>query len=188
MSRGLGQGELLEAVPSRKLIVRPGASSWWGIDPSTLRVSIASVTAEGARGVSTASFPSRTGGARLAAIHELTLSLAFDLVATVGRPGVVIVEQPSGRTVNLELGYAVGVIVAAVAHATLAEVRMVASSRWKAIACGAGNIYKPKPRSGEEYGVLTWARGAGYAGSSWDEADAWGVADYARRTFALQAR
>jgi hypothetical protein len=139
--------------------------------------------------VSTVSFPSGEGGERLAAIHRLTRLLARDLCETVGYPGVVVVEQPSGKTPNPQLVYACGVIQAALVEACApVHLETVASSRWKAIACGKGNIYKPRSRADGEYGVLTWARTCGYAGGSWDEADAWGIADYARRTFALEER
>jgi hypothetical protein len=61
------------------------------------------------------------------------------------------------------------------------------SSWWKKRGCGWGAIYKPK-RVTEEYGVLTWARQNGYEGASWDEADAWGIAEAARREVALDER
>jgi hypothetical protein len=51
-----------------------------------------------------------------------------------------------------------------------------------------GNLYKPKRGHTFEYGVLTWARQNGYAGCSWDEADAWGIAEAARREVALEER
>lgn len=180
--------------PARtRLLSVPGAS-WFGVDPSTLRVAIATVSPEGARGVSTRSFPARTGGRRLAVIHYETRALARLLVDAVGEPGVIVVEQPSGRTPNLQLVYAVGVIMAAVAEAApRAVVETVPSSTWKRVACGKGNLYKPKrPRGGpvpavDEYAVFRWARDNWYAGSSWDECDAWGVADYAWRTYGLEA-
>lgn len=194
MSRGLGQTELLTPPATRRLIVRPGQTAWFGVDPSTVRVAIASVAADGARGVSTVPFAREESAKRLASIHHATRLLVTELVETVGAPGVVVVEQPSGKTPNLNLVYAVGVIVAACVSAAGCVVEMVTSSQWKALACGKGNIYKPQRVRGrpapapEDYPVLPWARSCGYVGASWDEADAWGVADYARRTFALEAR
>lgn len=193
MSRGLGQGELLEMAPERAVIVPEGHVAWWGVDPSTLRVSIATVSAEGCRGVSTRSFARRRGAERLADIFRETRLLACELIGAGVCPGVVVVEQPSGKVQNLELVYAVGVIQAALAAACCpgTHFEMVASSRWKAVACGKGNIYKPKRERGgpapqaEDYAVLAWARSLGYRGSSWDEADAMGVAEWARRTFSL---
>jgi hypothetical protein len=188
MSRGLGQTELLEVAPSRKLIVRHGHTAWWGVDPSTVRVSIATVGFDGSRGISTVGIPQEGGPGRLSSILACTRRMAREL-ALLEEPGVIVVEQPSGKTPNPQLVYAVGVVQAALLEAC-APVRLetVASSRWKAVACGKGNIYKPKRNDTAEYGVLSWARTLGYAGSSWDEADAWGVAEYARRTFALEER
>lgn len=187
--RGLGQTELLAPARTKKVQVA-GGGSWWGIDPSTLRVAITSVSAEGQRGVSTRSFPPRTGGRRLAVILYETRALARALIEAEGPPGVVVVEQPSGKTPNLPFVYAVAVIIAAVAEAApLAVVDTVPSSTWKKVACGAGNLYKPKGRNVGflDYGVAAWAREQGYRGSSWDEADSWGIADYAWRTYAIEA-
>jgi hypothetical protein len=199
MSRGLGQGELLEPAPPRKLLVPEEHVFHWGVDPSTLRVALA-VASElplrhlrVGRAVCQVPFRQTQGGERLATIWWETRRLA----ATWARswpPGVVAFEQPSGKQQNLELSYACGVIMGAVfagvLDATHHRVRTatVTSSEWKAVACGKGNIYKPKLTAREEYGVLTWARAQGYEGRSWDEADAMGVAEWARRTFALEER
>jgi hypothetical protein len=190
VSRGLGQTELLEVAPSRRLIVREGHTAWWGVDPSTLRVSIATISSDGSRGVSTVGIPTAEGPARLATILSHTRGLARELsLAEVEEPGVIVVEQPSGRTPNPQLVYAVGVVIAALVEACAPTVvETVASSRWKAVACGKGNIYKPRSKADGEYGVLTWARTVGYTGDSFDECDAYGVAEYARRTFALEER
>jgi hypothetical protein len=184
---------MLAPIRTELLQVREG-DSWWGVDPSTLRVAIASVSPEGRHGVSTRSFPTRTGGRRLAVILYETRLLARSLIDAGEVPGVIVVEQPSGKVQNLQLVYAVGVITAAVAEAApSAAVKTVVSSRWKSIACGKGDIYKPKREKGrpppapEGYGVLRWARDTfGYAGSSWDAADALGVANYAWRTYAIE--
>lgn len=197
----LGQEEIFTPPPTRKLIVPSGATSWWGIDPSTMRVAIATVTADGQRSVSTNSFAREDGGRRLASIFWGTAALARQLVhdARPARPGVIVVEQPSGKQPNPALSYAVGATIAGcfqgINEVTFDGVGphdvpmpMVSSSTWKRVACGAGNIYKPKPTSKVAYGVLTWARQHGYSGSSWDEADAWAIAEYARRTYALEQR
>lgn len=195
MTRALGQGELLEAGKPRRLIVPPAHGAWFGVDPSTVRVAIASVTGEGRRGVSVASFPSLEGPARLGVIYRETRLLARSVADAVGMPGVVACEQPSGQTPNPNLVYAVGVVLAAlVGELGGACVVTVPSSTWKSVACGNGAIYKPKRVKGgvapvaEDYGVLRWARGLGYVGSSWDAADAWGVCEWARRTFELVER
>lgn len=199
MSRGLGQGELLEAAPTRRLLVRAEHTSWWGCDPSTFRVALATVDAEGRRGVSSVPFGRADGGERLADIWRLTFLLARE-TAEMLPPGVIVVEQPSGKQANPALSYATGVIMGALfagarrATEVSTVVETVPSSRWKAIACGNGALYKPKRVRGrsapplEEYGVFRWAQDLGYTGRSWDEVDALGVADYARRTFALEVR
>lgn len=196
----LGQTEAFEVAPATKLIVPKGCTSWWGVDPSTVRIAIATISADGARSVRTNSFARLEGGQRLASIFWGSAALARVLAHDAEiRPGVIVVEQPSGKQPNPALSYAVGATIAGVFQG-INEVTfdsvgphqvpmpMVSSSTWKKIACGSGAIYKPKPTAKEEYGVLTWARSVGYTGSLWDEADAMGIADYARRTFALDPR
>lgn len=194
----LGQTEIFTPQPPRKLIVPSGATSWWGIDPSTMRVSIATITADGERRVSTNSFGREEGGRRLVGIFWGTAALARKLVHDA-RPGVIVVEQPSGKQPNPALSYAVGATVAGCFQG-INEVSfdavgphevpmpMVSSSTWKKAACGAGNAYKPKSGKIEEYAVYDWARSVGYSGRSFDEVDAYGIAEYACRTYALEAR
>src|ERR1700690_2037453 len=88
--------EQMGRSPTRRLIVPRGATAWWGVDPSTRGVSIASVSSEGARDVSTVLFPRGEGGERLASIHRLTRNLASDLLLLGEAPGLITVEQPSG--------------------------------------------------------------------------------------------
>jgi hypothetical protein len=174
----LSQQELMVPPAARRVQVPAGRTAWWGVDVSVRAVSIASVDSEGRRAVCTAPVDASEGGARLAAIWRETRDLAWRLSErTANLPGVVFVEQPSGAQPNPALSYAVGTVQAAT----------VTSSWWKKRACGKGNIYKPK-RRGDEYGVLTWARLNGYQGSSWDEADAWAIAEAARREIALVVR
>jgi hypothetical protein len=196
----LAQQELVEPAPVRRLIVPRGHSAWWGVDPSTVRLSVAYVTPEGARGVRTVPFARADGSARLSEIYAQTRLFARHVWSpwTEARvdfpaPGLVLVEQPSGKMENPNLSYAVGVIQAALydglysALGRAVRIETCTSSWWKKRACGRGNLYKPKLR-GDEYEVLTWARQNGYAGSSWDEADAWGIAEAARREVALEER
>lgn len=186
----LGQAELFVPAPTRKLIVARGATACWGVDPSTLRVAIATVTADERRGVSMASFPKLATAPRLVEIRRETLALARDLVETLP-PGLIVVEKPAGfgDRPNPDLAYAAGAIICALQEAAPAAVlELVESARWKKVSCGSGGIRKPKPTSGEEYAVLTWARELGYSGSSWDECDSWAIAEYGRRTFALEPR
>lgn len=183
MTVPLLQLEVFVPEPQRRLIVRRGMGAHWGVDPSTLRIAVAC----GSR-VQTHSFPRTEGLARLNDIYESTVAFMEDLVSWP-IPGFVLVEQPSGKTINLELVYAVGVVIAAM-EAVLpgTHFETVTSSSWKRVACGRGDIYKPRKGDGWEYGVLRWARENGYEGSSWDEADALGIAEAARRLVTLEER
>jgi hypothetical protein len=192
----LAQQELVEPAPVRRLIVPRGHSAWWGVDPSTVRLSVAFVTPEGRRGVRTVPFARAGGPARLSEIYAQTRLFALEGWVHAGfpLPGLVLVEQPSGKMENPNLSYAVGVIQAALYDGLYSmidrpvQIETCTSSWWKKRACGRGNIFKPKKRDMDPYGVLTWARQNGYAGSSWDEADAWGIAEAARREVALEER
>jgi hypothetical protein len=200
----LAQQELVEPAPVRRLIVPRGHSAWWGVDPSTVRLSVAYVTPEGARGVRTVPFARVEGPARLSEIYAQTRLFALGVsamaiaapegVGVLPAPGLVLVEQPSGKMENPNLSYAVGVIQAALfdglysAFGRAVRIETCTSSWWKKRACGRGNLYKPKRGDPEPYGVLQWARQNGYAGASWDEADAWGIAEAARREVALEER
>lgn len=191
----LGQQELLEAPPRRRLIVPVGHGAHWGVDPSTERVAFA-YACEGRRAASTASFPDLKGGARLAQIWRQTrLRALWLLEGGWPAPGLVWVEQPSGERPNPALSYAVGVIMGAVADVLPScVVETVPSATWKKGATGYGAHYKPTrkklgrtPRF-EDYGVAVWAAANGYEGSSWDEADALGIAEAARREVTLEER
>lgn len=193
-----GQAALFDAPPLRRLQHAPG-EGWWGVDPGSSRIALATIhRAPGnpeliIRNGCVRSVAQREGGERLATLYNAAQELAGEWAELVP-VGVVAVEQPSGKQPNPALSYATGAIIAglwsglALAFAGAIHVEMVASSKWKAVACGYGGIRKPKPTSKDRYGVLTWAQSVGYQGSSWDEADAWGVAEYARKTFALEVR
>ena len=186
----LGQSELFVPQPTKKLSVASGHDAWWGVDSSTKRVAIAAVDSEGERYGSIVSIERLEGAARLAKIYSRTAELCERLLVS-DRPGVIVVEAAAGfgKRPNPELAYAVGAVLAGVGAACPGVcVQMVIGSKWKLEVCGFGGIKKPKPTDKEEYAVLKWAREAGYAGSSWDEADAWAIADYARRTYALEQR
>lgn len=195
MSRGLGQGELIGPVRTRRLSVPAGACCWFGVDPSSVRVAIASIDSSGARGVSCAGFRSGEIENRLDDVLNVTVELARGLVSAGLVPGVVVVEKPAApknRPLNPALYFAWGAIVAGLRIATGARVETVMPSQWKALACGKGNISKPKPKRPnsrpEDYAVLRWAQEMGYRGTSWDCADAFGIADFAWRTFELAER
>jgi hypothetical protein len=76
----LAQQELVEPAPVRRLIVPRGHSAWWGVDPSTVRLSVAYVTPDGARGVRTVPFARVEGPARLSEIYAQTRLFAVDAV------------------------------------------------------------------------------------------------------------
>jgi hypothetical protein len=196
----LGQQELLEAGPRRRLIVPAGHSAWWGVDGSTLRIALAALSrrsdGELDRWVKTQPFAPVEGVARLSEIYAVTRRFVTSVATCCTWPGVVMVEQPSGskQSVNLPLIYAVGVMTTAIYDALVdvtgraPRMESCTASWWKKRACGRGNIYKPKRGSGDQYGVLVWARQNGYTGDSFDEVDALGIAEAARREVALEER
>lgn len=179
----------------RKLIVPKGHGAWLAIDPSTTKVAVASIASDGRRGVSEVIAQSHEGGQRLWSLYRLTRALVRDVIESVGAPGVIVVEQPSGARPNPQLSYATGAIMAgafdgafkATGRSVLVET--VPSGTWKKVACGNGSIRKPLDRElGKPYAVLEWARDRGYDGTSWDSADAMAIAEYARQTFTLVER
>lgn len=188
----LGQQELMTPPPRRRLIVPVGYTAWWGVDPSTKRVAIGWITQDGERESIIESFPGYEGAQRLHTIARATCELAL----RAPLPGLVFVEQASGQHDNPELLYAIGATLSGLyaALGPLVRIEMVTSSWWKKRACGRGNIYKPtKKKLGrtpvfEDYGVAVWARENGYTRDLWDEADAWGIAEAARREVLLEAR
>lgn len=205
-SQRLGQTEAFEVLPSKKLIVRPGHTAWWGVDPSTLRVAIAVVEqyrgGPWRRSAIVAFDPSVPVVERLPEIRLKTREMAVRLMCDdhgpddrqrPSLPGVIVMEKPAGfgDRPNPELAYGAGAVLCGLVEAVKGmgvKVVLVEGSKWKKLACGRGDIKKPKPSSGEQYAVVTWARTVGFTGNSWDEADAWGVAEYARRTYMLEQR
>jgi hypothetical protein len=174
----------------RRLVVRAGRTAYWGIDPSTKRVAGAVVTADGERYGAVRSIPTLVGAQRLEAIRAETIELCGELLEH-GPPGVIVVEEAVGygRRPNPELAYAVGATLCGlVAGAPFTHVEFVASAKWKLVVCGYGAVKKPPPTSREEYEVLRWAREQGYDGRSWDIADSYAIAEYARQTYALDER
>lgn len=195
VSAPLLQQELMEPEPTRRLIVRPGMTAHYGVDPSTQRIAVACAHGAGHR-VETHPFPRTEGFARLGDIYQSTVEFMFELRdGGWPHPGFLLVEQPSGQSPNLELVYAVGVIIAALQEA-FPGVRLetMPPMSWKKLATGRGNLSKLDPetkkpwKDREKYGVMRWARENGYTGPSWDEADALGIAEAARRLVTLEER
>lgn len=204
MSEQLGQQALLERPKPKSLIVPRGHGTWWGVDGSTrcVALGVAGPDSLVARSVP---FAGLEGGQRLSAIYAETRGLAEEIAAGGQLPGIIGVEQPSGsgQQVNHELEFAVGVIIAAVYDGVVAAcgmppaMRLIVGSWWKARSCGNGSAKKTKKVAGkkrpvklelEEYEVMRWARLNGYAGGSWDEADALGMAEAMRGEWDLVAR
>ena len=184
--------------PQRVIITRPGMTAHWGVDPSTKRIAVAGQIGSYPQ-VATHSFPETDGLARLGDIYDGTCEFVRDLLVSWDAPGFVMMEQPSGTNVDPILWYAVGTIITAMQN-TLAEevgsprMETIAPASWKKVAVGRGNLYKPtRKKLGRtpvflDYGVAQWAEQNGYRGSSWDEADALGIAEAARRLVRLEAR
>ena len=192
----LRQQQLLEPPPARRLIVPKGHAAWYGVDTSVSRIAIGWADGSCRRGQVTFPLPSLAGGERLAHAFAVVRDGVAERIAA-GRlplPGLIMVEQPSGKSLNLQLAYMVGVVQAAVFEgavlggASAPRVETVTSSWWKKRACGNGAIYKPRRGDTHEYGVLTWARANGYTGCSYDEADALAMAEAGRREVALEER
>jgi Holliday junction resolvasome RuvABC endonuclease subunit len=172
----LGQQALLEPEPTRTLAIGH-ADAWWGVDPSTLRISIGVITRGGERRVRVKSFPrGNLHGARLDDIYVDTLAFARETAEMYGLPGFVYVEQPFayGHPVPPVSYMVQGVIMAAIVRATGAVVESVPPPKWKATAVGNGNANKAA--------VMEWARLNGCPSDLQDDADAWAIAEAARRT------
>lgn len=186
------QQQLVAPEPTRRL--RTAHPWWWGVDPSTQRVSVA-WTQHNAHGlVRTVSFADVRGAQRLSVIYAEVRGLAAELAGVVP-PGIVVVEQPSGSKPNLELVYAVGAAIAGLYDGVCGVVgpqhfETVTSGHWKKALLGYGAIRKPSPkdvRAGAQYPVLEWARATqNYEGSLWDEADALAIAAWARQDVLLE--
>lgn len=201
----LEQQELLETVPSRRLIVPHGHGSFWGVDTSVRGIAVGWVDAAGARGAFTIPLRELEGGQRLAYAFETVRDWIRDAVAgkAIPLPGLVLVEQPSGKFDKPQLSYMVGVVQGAVyagavlGGATAPRVETIPSPSWKLASTGFGGHKKtmrvpgkakPVPVPHDEYAILKWARLHGYGGTSWDEADALAMAEAGRRTVCLEQR
>jgi hypothetical protein len=186
----LGQQLLVEPEGARDVTAPPGAC-WWGVDSSTLRVSIAARGEDFAH-ATTRSFPRAQGPRRLAFIYAETYQFTLDSLGVTPSggfrywPGFVLIEQPSGKKPNPNLVYAVGVIQAAVYAALhgargdrpIPVVETVPSATWKAR--GIGGPWQTLNKAAGD--IIRLAREDGYTGQSEDEADAWFMAKAARRT------
>lgn len=214
-----GQGELLEAPPSRHVVMpREVAESpcWWGVDTGTSVYHVGwATTASGVtegwddegvrRGVESVKLgpTNENWGERLARWHgQATVLVGAMLDAGIPAPGVVFVERAAGASPEPSMHYAVGIVSAAIYGALnrrlayVPRIELVSSMHWKLIACGQGNLSKPRYGKGvpfdavrEDYDVLRWARAHGLTADArdcWDRADAMGITDCARRDIAIR--
>jgi Holliday junction resolvasome RuvABC endonuclease subunit len=173
----LGQQALLDPEPTRTIKADPDYRNWWGVDTSTVRVSLASIAEDGTRKVNVRSFTrSSEHGKRLALIWEETREFAVSWAMHFGWPGFVFVEQPfAGKHGVPPISYmAQGVITAAIYDAVKCVVEPVPPPRWKSVALGNGGANKEK--------VAEWARLNGCPSDLQDDCDAWAIAEAARRT------
>lgn len=146
-----------------------GAECWGGVDPSTKRVSFATVGPGGFR-VATRSF--NTGlkdGERWEHIRSETAGLVEGLLRDGWTPpAYVLVEEPGGKNVHPSSYYAIGAITAALHSVTGVVVELIPPSSWKLAGLGYGSADKQQ--------IMRWARSVGYEGALEDESDALGIA------------
>ena len=155
----------------------------WGIDPSSLRVSVAAVipgeySSGPAVEVATKSLPkSNMGISRWYAESYAVLLPWLAELAERWPPVLVLLEEPfsHGKTkVHPTSNRMLGVLLAALGCALGSQVELVeliGPQSWKARGLGAGHGHAQKPE------ILEWARrAAGYEGDLQDEADAIGIA------------
>lgn len=158
----------------------------WGVDPSTVRVSIAWTDGAENRGVLTKSFGTgwSHAGLRMAYVLHGTMRLAEAVESACGGgPRLVLVEQPFGRPRPDPVSFmAVGVMLATLAkHLGWSDrVQLVPVPTWKSQAWGTApdelkaGLWKKSAESKEA--LMRLARWDGYGGRLQDEADAWGIA------------
>lgn len=151
----------------------------WGLDPSSLRVSLAVVSPGGLVDVETRSLPkSSMGLSRWYAESYATLVPWLTARAAERTPGLVLLEEPFSHgkshvhpTSNRMLGVLLAALGRALAPQRVELVELIGPQSWKARALGKGHGHAKKDE------ILSWARAAaGYGGELQDEADAIGIA------------
>jgi hypothetical protein len=157
----------------------------WGVDPSTVRVSIAWTDGGDRRRVLTKSFDTdwRSIGARMDSAYAGADGLAWDVLRLgYTYPSLVLVEQPFGRHVDPVSQHAVGAVLAALSRVVTCRVpvELVPVPTWKKQAWGdapdeiKAGLWKRSEES--KQALMRLARWDGYTGRLQDEADAWGIA------------
>lgn len=205
----MAQQELLEVPPERHVVLPLSlrdSAGWWGVDVSTSRFNVAWVDQQGRRGVHSVRLGAASDnvGERLTRFARRLRELVDAMLADgCPVPAVVFVEQPAalgGKGGSKPImWYTVAVATQTVyerakAHAGhVPYVATVPSATWKLSAVGRGNIKKPPrppgtpPPPPDAYPVWQWARTLGLAADgSWDDADAMGIAECARRTIGIR--
>lgn len=148
----------------------------WGADIGFRRVSLAGVDAE--RSMlhvatrATGSSIELSDPETMHALQLVTLSAAEELMAELGKPELIYVEQPTvqKKHSNEKVHYGYALVTAALVSMQLAPVDGIKVNTWKMRALGKGFGLADKAT------VLTWAARFGYDGDSEDEADALGIA------------
>lgn len=144
----------------------------WGVDLRVGKVVWAAV--KGSRGLLAPVVAPQMPGARRLAWWHAHASDAVLRFAEQAPPASVWVEAPGGRHVHPALMHLTGVVLAATYGALSGlygwpvAVELIPVATWKKEAVGFGGASKDD--------VLRWARGRGYQGGDFDEADAFGVA------------
>jgi hypothetical protein len=163
----------------------------WGIDPSTLRMSVSRVGAGGVIDVATCSLVRADWlPLRQARAFQTLRSFFGVLRGRWGHPLAVGVEAPlTGGTTPLASFYVIGAMYAALGEALAGtrgtfggpEIVEFNPPQWKRAATGMGygrfekSLSKAKRRELEKQRLLEWAWTVGYTGRLSDEADACGV-------------
>lgn len=151
----------------------------WGVDISTKRVAIAAWNGQQAAWTVVEIPPDRRGGGMIppdAGWVATKVTAAAIRFARSYPPLIAWVEQPSGRFPNPRLLYVAGATIGAlqeglrVLYRAPVMVAVIAPSRWRVAALGAGNGHASKQT------VLAWARERGLDADDYDRADALGVA------------
>jgi Holliday junction resolvasome RuvABC endonuclease subunit len=149
------------------------------VDPAMAKLAVAFADLDSAA-VEVVSLITRTeerDGARLGLLDR-QLRIAARQWAGRFPPACVWVEQPSGRFVQPQLSYAVGVIQAALFETLACPVWTIPSGAWKKRTVGVGNATKPQVRA--------WVDRLGVEVGSQDEADAVAIACAGRAMFAAR--
>lgn len=144
----------------------------WGVDASSLRMSVACFRPGDVPAVRTLSMPAGGLAERYAAATRSLVDFLRRLEQQWGRPQLVLVEEPFGHgkaQVHPTSNRYLGVLLASLGLALPGvDVDLVHTQTWKVRSVGHGRASKEQ--------VMAWAREIGYFGSLQDECDALGIA------------